>query len=153
MNKAPGNWDKYYKALSSHSHNILVTQCPMGLFLLSRGTARGCKVQDKQQVQACTLKRGDPHARGPIKRWQTGPYQHSSSLLCAVLSHSVMSHSAPCQAPLSMLFPRQDYWGGLPFSSPGESSKPRDWTQVPYFACGFFIIWATREAQVSPGDF
>ena len=25
-----------------------------------------------------------------------------------------------CQAPLSMEFPRQEYWTGLPFSSPGE---------------------------------
>ena len=26
------------------------------------------------------------------------------------------------QAPLSMGFPRQEYWSGLPFRSPGESS-------------------------------
>ena len=25
-----------------------------------------------------------------------------------------------CQAPLSMKFSRQDYWSGLPFSSPNE---------------------------------
>ena len=27
-----------------------------------------------------------------------------------------------CQAPLSMGFSRQEYWSGLPFPSPGESS-------------------------------
>ena len=27
-----------------------------------------------------------------------------------------------CQAPLSMEFPRQQYWNGLPFPSPEESS-------------------------------
>ena len=34
------------------------------------------------------------------------------------------------QAPLSMGFPRQEYWSGLPFPSPGESSRPRDWTCI-----------------------
>ena len=27
------------------------------------------------------------------------------------------------------------------------SSQHRDWTQVSCIACGFFTIWATREAQ------
>ena len=30
------------------------------------------------------------------------------------------------QAPLSMGFFRQEYWSGLPFPSPGESSRPRN---------------------------
>ncbi|KAM9721835.1 solute carrier family 2, facilitated glucose transporter member 6 isoform 2-T2 [Dama dama] len=34
------------------------------------------------------------------------------------------------QAPLSMGFCRQEYWGGLPCPSPGESSGFRDQTQV-----------------------
>ena len=29
-----------------------------------------------------------------------------------------------CQAPLSMGFPRQEYWGGLPFPSPGNLPDP-----------------------------
>ena len=28
------------------------------------------------------------------------------------------------QAPLSMGFPRQEYWSGLPFPSPGDRSNP-----------------------------
>ena len=28
------------------------------------------------------------------------------------------------QAPLSMGFPRQEYWSGLPFSSPGDLPDP-----------------------------
>ena len=41
-----------------------------------------------------------------------------------------MSHSfanpwtVTCQAPLSMGFPRQEYWNGLPFSSPGDLPNP-----------------------------
>ena len=29
------------------------------------------------------------------------------------------------QAPLSMEFPRQENWGGLPFPSPGDLPNPR----------------------------
>ena len=29
-----------------------------------------------------------------------------------------------CQAPLSMEFPRQEYWSGLPFSTPGDLRDP-----------------------------
>ena len=29
-----------------------------------------------------------------------------------------------CQAPLSIGFSRQDYWSGLPFSSPGDLPNP-----------------------------
>ena len=29
-----------------------------------------------------------------------------------------------CQAPLSMEFSRQEYWSGLPFSSPGDLPDP-----------------------------
>ena len=32
--------------------------------------------------------------------------------------------SVACQAPLSMGFPRQEYWSGLPFSSPGDLPDP-----------------------------
>ena len=56
------------------------------------------------------------------------------------------------QAPLSMEFSRQEYWNGLPFPSPGESSRPRDRkTPVSYVAGRFFTIWATRENKLSLG--
>ena len=32
--------------------------------------------------------------------------------------------SVACQAPLSMGFPRQEYWSGLPFPSPGDLPNP-----------------------------
>ena len=38
-----------------------------------------------------------------------------------VLSHSVMSDSLqPLQAPLSMVFSRQEYWNRLPLPTPGD---------------------------------
>ena len=46
-----------------------------------------------------------------------------------VFSHSVLSDSVTPwtvahQAPLSMGFPRQDYWSGEPFLSPGDLPDP-----------------------------
>ena len=52
------------------------------------------------------------------------------------------------QALLSMGFPRQEYWSGLPFTSPGESSRSRDRTQVSCIAGRCFNLWATREANI-----
>ena len=39
------------------------------------------------------------------------------------------------QAPLCMGFLRQEYWSGLPFPSPGDLPRPRDWTCVSYVSC------------------
>ena len=52
------------------------------------------------------------------------------------------------QAPPSTGFSRQGYWIGLPFPSPGESSQPRDRTQVSCVAGRCFTLWATREATL-----
>ena len=56
------------------------------------------------------------------------------------------------QALLSMGFPRQEYWSGLQFPSPGESSWPRDWTSDFCVSCtGRWILyhWVTWEANWS----
>ena len=65
--------------------------------------------------------------------------------VCAcVLSGSIMSDfatlwTATHQAPLSMGFPRQEHWTGLPFPLPGDLPNPGiDQTHVPCIACGFF---------------
>ena len=52
--------------------------------------------------------------------------------LCVYVCISRFSHvpffatpwTVACQAPLSMRFPRQEYWSGLPFSSPGDLPDP-----------------------------
>ena len=53
-------------------------------------------------------------------------------LVCACVSHvcaqvasnSVTPWTVAHQAPLSMEFPRQEYWSGLPFPSPGDLPDP-----------------------------
>ena len=74
-----------------------------------------------------------PSIRWP-KYWSfvlhISPSNESSGLISfrigrVSVSHSVVSNSVTPwtvghQAPLSMGFPRQEYWGGLPFPSPGD---------------------------------
>ena len=48
--------------------------------------------------------------------------------LCGLLAQACPTLGTPrtvaCQAPLCMGFPRQEYWSGLPFSSPGDLPNP-----------------------------
>ena len=43
---------------------------------------------------------------------------------CSVMSSSLVTPWIVAQAPLSMGFPRQEYWRGLPFPSPGDLPDP-----------------------------
>ena len=43
------------------------------------------------------------------------------------------------QAPLSMGFPRQEYWSGLPFPSPGDHPNPGLKPGSPAFQADFFL--------------
>ena len=64
--------------------------------------------------------------------------------LLLLLSHSVMSDAfvipwtVAHQTPLSMGFPRQYYWSGLPFPSPGDLLNPGIEPGSPTLAGGFF---------------
>ena len=53
-----------------------------------------------------------------------------------------------CQAPLSMGFPRQEYWKGLLFLSPGDLPDPGFKPASLALAARFF----TAEPQESPDD-
>ena len=44
---------------------------------------------------------------------------------CSVVSNSVRPYGLwPARLPLSMEFPRQEYWSELPFPSPGDLPNP-----------------------------
>ena len=72
-----------------------------------------------------------------------GIYKNTSYTAAWSLSRVRLCDSMDCidhQAPLSMGFPRQKHWSGLPFPSPGNvpNSGPRKRTRVPGIAGGFF---------------
>ena len=62
----------------------------------------------------------------------------------------VISRAVAHQAPLSMGFPRQEYWTGLPFPSPGDLPDPGTELATlmsPALASRFFATSATWEAS------
>ena len=73
------------------------------------------------------------------------------TMCCAVLSCSVAlydSWSVARQASLSVGFPRQEYWSGLPFPSPGDLPNPGIETLSPGLAGGFFTTGATQVLRI-----
>ena len=73
--------------------------------------------------------------------------------ICA-LSHArffVTPWTVTRQAPLSMVFSRQDYWSGWPFPTPGDLSYPGiESTSLlsPALAGSFFTTGATWENDI-----
>ena len=84
------------------------------------------------------------------------------SYLCAMES-SVCMHAQSCltlgpaarQAPLSMELSRQEYWIGLPFPTPRESSRPNDQTCISCLSCvGRWILYhCTTSKSRNPEDY
>ena len=54
-----------------------------------------------------------------------------------------------CQAPLSMGFPRQEYWSGLPFPSSGDLPNPGIEPSSPALAGGFFTTEPLGKSSIS----
>ena len=64
--------------------------------------------------------------------------QPGKKLLMLLFNHQVVSDSVRHQTPLFMGFLRQEYWSGLPFSSPGDLPDPGIKPMSPLLAGGFF---------------
>ena len=60
------------------------------------------------------------HAKEKTLRWEAVP-----ATLCSVMSDSLLTPwTVARQAPPSMGFSRQEYWGGLPFPTLGDLPDP-----------------------------
>ena len=72
------------------------------------------------------------------------PVKRSFSLFShPVMSDSVTPWTVARQVPLSMGFPRQEYWNGLPFPFPADLLHPRIKPGCPALAGGFFTTEPT----------
>ena len=77
-----------------------------------------------------------------FKKWDRGTLKS----LLLLFSHYIMSDSLATlrtitlQAPLSMGFPREEYWSGLPFPSPRDMSNQGIEPASPALAGGFFFF-------------
>ena len=77
------------------------------------------------------------HAFSPLRN-ETMPCKAGRSVTCSVVSNSFRSRGLlVCQAPLSVEFSRQEYWGGLPSPSPEDLPDPGIKSMLPVLA-GFF---------------
>ena len=63
-----------------------------------------------------------------------------------VVSNSCDSVDVAHQAPLSMEFPRREYWSGLPFSSPGDLPDPGIEPRSPALQADSLLTEPTRKA-------
>ena len=67
------------------------------------------------------------------------------ALCCAVLNHVrlfAIPWTVAHQSSLSMRFPRQEYWSGLPCPPPGDLPPPRDGTCISCVSCiGKWILY------------
>ena len=66
--------------------------------------------------------------------------------LCAQSHLTLCSPMDWSPTPLSMGFPRKEYWSGLPFPAPGDLSDPSIKLASPALAGGFSATSATWEA-------
>ena len=87
-----------------------------------------------------------------VKLWQKGV-----GIQLLLWSHEVMSDSvAPwtvaCQALLSIGFPRQEYWSGLPLPSPGDLPNPGTEPESPALAGRFFTTEPPGKPHHLPND-
>ena len=98
--------------------------------------------------------------QGVISALSTQEAASPSSWLTAVVLQS-LSHvqffwnpmTAAHQAPLSMGFPRQEYWSGLPFPAPGDLPDPEmgPTSLASLLYCKqIFYRWATGDALIMP---
>ena len=73
---------------------------------------------------------------------------HGGSSVCSVMPAFATPCNVACQAPLSMKFSRQEYWGGVAISYSSGSSWPSDWTPI---SCIFLHWQAGPLPTVPPG--
>ena len=59
----------------------------------------------------------------------------------STVSVQSLLNTVACQAPLSMRFPWQEYWSGLPFPPPGDLSNPGIKPMSPASCIGGWVLY------------
>ena len=89
------------------------------------------------------------HSTGASVAWYTHCGEQYGGSFCAQLLSHVHLFATPWtvayQAPLSMGFPRQEYWSGLPFLSPVDLPNPGIEPSSPALPGGFFTTGSPIE--------
>ena len=82
-------------------------------------------------------------------------WRNTLPVCCCIVAKSCLDSFATSwivahQTPLSMGFPRQEYWSGLPFPSPGDLLDPGIEPTSPALAGGFYTTESPRKPRL-PG--
>ena len=67
-------------------------------------------------------------------------YGGSGGLVAKLCLTLATPWTVACQPPLSMGLPRQEYWSGLPFPSPGDLPDPRVKPMSPALQVDSFLL-------------
>ena len=104
-----------------------------------------------QWVKSGALRgRGDNQSRLQIRK---GFLEEATCMhACSVMSNSATPQTVARQAPLSMGFPRQESWSGLPFPSPGALPDPGMALRFPELAGGFFTTELPGKPFLKPSS-
>ena len=139
MPRNPTSWEK------AHQENCLESLRNVTFKLLKRKTMKYKRSSETEGVDPKPEQLCDPVKNPAGEKPST---QHTSSR-CWVYSSHAFPWTVAGQAPLCMEFSRQEYWNGLPFSSPGDvphpGIKPMS-LMSPALTSGFFTTRATLEA-------
>ena len=82
------------------------------------------------------------------KMWAMIPFEY-----WVVIIFFVTPWTVACQAPLSMGFPRQEHWSGLPFPPPGDLPHPGIESESPVFLALQADFFLPLSHQKSPSVF
>ena len=67
---------------------------------------------------------------------------------CKVVVIIIISNKIELWGEVRVRQIRQEYWNGLPFSSPGDLYHPGNRTQASCIAGGLFTHWPTKRANI-----
>ena len=81
------------------------------------------------------------------QHWSLSPQRKWGKLSCVQLFATPWTVAR--QAPMSLEFPRQEYWSGFPFPAPGDLSNPGIEPVSPTLAGGFFTTAPPGKPQLS----
>ena len=109
--------DENFHGIISHVLVLLETLVQMHLLTFS------CHLKNFEGTGSKSNRKSSYKCKIYYTEWQP-PQMSRPYTLKPVISYMVAPWTAAHQAPLSMGFPKQEYWSGLPFSSPRDLPDP-----------------------------
>ena len=150
----PGTVTCIAHVISSYPHNNLRREVIV-MWPPCRSEMRGSeRLNDLEKVKRWGYERspGVSEAKPRYMSYLYLPFKKLVCVLCQSLSRVwlfMTPWTVACQTPLSLAFPRQEYWSGLPLPSPRDLSDPGIEPTSPALEGGFFTTEPLRKSSRS----